>query len=311
MIKRTLFFGSPAYLSTKNEQLVVNFPEEGKKEATIPIEDLGYVVLEDPQITITNGLIRKLVENKTAIITCDQQHLPCSLLQPLVGHTEQTERMRHQLNASQPLKKNLWQQTVEAKIDNQANHLLRREKNALKLKRWAKKVKSGDTGNHEAIAAAYYFQNIFSGLLPNFSRNQSRDVMGGNPPNNLLNYGYAILRAVTARALISSGMLPSVGIFHRNKYNAFCLADDIMEPYRPYVDAVVYEMVDAGGDISELNPNLKSQLLMIPALDVFLDGKRSPLMGAMSRTTNSLYECFYGSSRKIMYPEFQKEWRTS
>ena len=311
MIKRTLFFGSPAYLSTKNEQLVVNFPEEGKKEATIPIEDLGYVVLEDPQITITNGLIRKLVENKTAIITCDQQHLPCSLLQPLVGHTEQTERMRHQLNASQPLKKNLWQQTVEAKIDNQANHLLRREKNALKLKRWAKKVKSGDTGNHEAIAAAYYFQNIFSGLLPNFSRNQSRDVMGGNPPNNLLNYGYAILRAVTARALISSGMLPSVGIFHRNKYNAFCLADDIMEPYRPYVDAVVYEMVDAGGDISELNPNLKSQLLMIPALDVFLDGKWSPLMGAMSRTTNSLYECFYGSSRKIMYPEFQKEWRTS
>jgi len=305
MIKRTLFFGNPAYLSTKNEQLVVNFPEEGKKEATIPIEDLGYVVLEDPQITITNGLIRKLVQNKTAIITCDTQHLPCSILQPLVGHTEQTERMRHQINASLPLKKNLWQQTVEAKIDNQANHLLRREKNALKLKRWAKQVKSGDGGNHEAIAAAYYFQSLFNDIN-GFSRNQK-----GIPPNNLLNYGYAILRAVTARALVSSGLLPSVGIFHRNKYNAFCLADDIMEPYRPYVDAVVYDMVESGGAIGELNTNLKSELLLIPALDVFLDGKWSPLMVAMSRTTSSLFDCFLGSSRKIIYPEFQKEWHPS
>src|SRR5680860_1176 len=305
MIKRTLFFGNPAYLSTKNEQLVVNFPEEGKKEATIPIEDLGYVVLEDPQITITNGLIRKLVQNKTAIITCDQQHLPCSLLQPLVGHTEQTERMRYQLNASQPLKKNLWQQTVEAKIDNQANHLLSREKNALKLKRWVKEVKSGDAGNHEAIAAAYYFQLLFDDV-EGFSRNQK-----GVPPNNLLNYGYAILRAVTARALISSGMLPSVGIFHRNKYNAFCLADDIMEPYRPYVDAMVYEIIEDEPDFEELTQNIKAQLLTIPAMDVFIDHQWSPLMVAMSRTTSSLYDCFLGSSRKIFYPEFQKEWLPS
>ena len=305
MIKRTLFFGNPAYLSTKNEQLVVSFPEEGKKAATIPIEDLGYVVLEDPQITITNGLIRKLVANKTAIITCDQQHLPCSLLQPLVGHSEQTERMRHQLNASLPLKKNLWQQTVQSKIDNQANHLLLREKNALKLKRWAKEVKSGDAQNHEAIAAAYYFQSLFADV-EGFSRNQK-----GVPPNNLLNYGYAILRAVTARALVSSGLLPSVGIYHRNKYNAFCLADDIMEPYRPFVDTIVYEMVEAGGNISELNTSLKSQLLTIPAMDVNIDGKWSPLMNAMSRTTNSLYDCFLGSGRKILYPEFQKRWSPS
>lgn len=299
MIKRTLFFGNPAYLSTKNNQLVVNFPEEDKKEATIPIEDLGYVVLEDPQITITNGLIRKLVQNKTAIITCDSQHLPCALLQPLVGHTEQTERMRHQLNVSLPLKKNLWQQTVEVKIDNQANHLLKREKNALKLKRWAKEVKSGDTGNHEAIAAAYYFQSLFN-EVEGFSRNQK-----GVAPNNLLNYGYAILRAITARALVSSGMLPSVGIFHRNKYNAFCLADDIMEPYRPYVDAMVYEIVATEYDYAELNQGIKAQLLTIPAMDTYIDGKWSPLMVAMSRTTNSLYECFEGSSRKILYPVFE------
>lgn len=298
MIKRTLFFENPAYLSTRNQQLVVNFPEDGKKETTIPIEDLGYVVLEDPQITITNGLLSKLVQNKTAVITCDQQHLPCSLLQPLVGHTEQTERIRVQLNASLPLKKNLWQQTVIAKIENQASHLLKRNIKALKLQRWAKEVKSNDAQNHEAIAAAYYFQNLY-GHIEGFSRNQK-----GVPPNNLLNYGYAILRAVTARALVSSGLLPSVGIYHRNKYNPFCLADDIMEPYRPFVDGVVYEIEKAGCQIEDLSTNIKSELLRIPVMDVTIDGKLSPLMNAMSRTTNSLYECFLGSSRKILYPEF-------
>lgn len=141
--------------------------------------------------------------------------------------------------------------------------MLRCKKNALKLKRWAKTVKSGDTGNHEAIAAAYYFQHLFNEVI-GFSRNQK-----GVPPNNLLNYGYTILRAITARALVSSGLLPSVGIFHHNKYNAFCLADDIMEPYRPFVDTLVYKIVKAGGTINELNTQLKTQLLNIPALDIF------------------------------------------
>lgn len=297
MIKRTLFFGHPAYLSTRNGQLVASFPEAGKKEATAPIEDLGYVVLEDPQITITNGLLMKLLQHKTAVITCDAQHLPCSFFQPLVGHTEQTERIQHQLKASQPLKKQLWQQTVAAKIENQARHLLRRGKNALKLKRWAKEVKSGDAQNHEAIAAAHYFQNLFN--IAGFARNQK-----GMPPNNLLNYGYAILRAVTARALCGSGLLPSLGIFHRNKYNAFCLADDIMEPYRPFVDALVYDLVETGRQIDELGTDLKRELLRIPAMDVVVDGKQSPLMNAMSRTTNSLYECFLGTGRKLLYPVF-------
>ncbi|MGG5486654.1 type II CRISPR-associated endonuclease Cas1 [Gaetbulibacter sp. PBL-D1] len=297
MIKRTLFFGNPAYLSTKNEQLVVDFPEEGKAEKTIPIEDLGYVVLEDPQITITNGLLLKLVQNKTAVITCDKQHLPCSFLQPLVGHSEQTERMRYQLNASVPLKKNIWQQTVTAKINNQAQHFLSRGKNAIRLKRYAKDVKSGDFGNQEALAAAFYFQNLFD--IDGFSRNQK-----GVPPNNLLNYGYAILRAVTARALVSSGLLPSVGVFHSNKYNAFCLADDVMEPYRPFVDALVYDIVETGCGLDELTKSIKADLLMIPALDVVIDGKQSPLMVAMSRSTNSLYECFAGVSRRVLYPEF-------
>lgn len=296
MIKRTLFFGNPAYLSTKNEQLIVSFPEKDKPEASIPIEDIGYVVLENPQITITNGLLTKLIQNKAAVITCDKQHLPCSFLQPLNGHSEQTERIRHQLNASVPLKKNLWQQTVIAKIENQANHFLYRSKNALRLKRYAKQVQSGDLNNQEALAAAFYFQNLFD--IPKFSRNQK-----GMPPNNLLNYGYAILRAITARALISSGMLPSVGIFHSNKYNAFCLADDIMEPYRPFVDSLVYDIVSSGLDYEELTTEIKSKLLTLPAMDVVIDKKKSPLMIAISRTTSSLHSCFEGSSRKILYPK--------
>ena len=300
MIKRTLFFSNPAYLSTRHEQLVVKYPKDEKPTKEVPVEDLGFVVLEHPQITLTNSLMMKLVQNKTAIITCDKQHLPCSILQPLVGHSEQAERYSKQLNASLPLKKQLWQQTVISKIYNQARHLECRQKNALKLDNWAKKVKSGDSDNHEAVSAAYYFQNLFD--INGFSRYQH-----GIPPNNLLNYGYAILRAIVARALISSGLLPAVGIFHHNKYNAFALADDIMEPYRPYVDAVVFDIVETGANIEDLNLKIKSELLQIPALDVWIDGKWSPLMNAVSRTTASLYACFEGSLRKVLYPEFKWE----
>lgn len=298
MIKRTLFFSNPAYLSTNNEQLVITFSDKEKLERRIPIEDIGIIVLENPQITLTNGLIMKLVQNKAAVITCDKQHLPCTILQPLVGHSEQTARFRKQLQASLPLKKYLWQQTISAKIRNQAIHLEKRGKSGKKLLRWAREVKSGDKENHEAIAAAYYWQNLFSDYK-GFTRYRS-----GIPPNNLLNYGYAILRAVTARALISSGMLPSVGIFHHNKYNAFCLADDIMEPYRVYVDNLVYDIVDSGVEIDQLNLNLKSNLLQIPVLDVVVADKASPLLVAMSRTTASLFDCFSGSSRLLDYPEF-------
>lgn len=297
MIKRTLLFSNPAYLSTKNEQLAVEFPDKSPGK-TIPIEDLGYVILEHPQITITNGLLTKLIQNKTAVITCDAQHLPCSILQPLVGHSEQTERMRYQLNASQPLKKNLWQQTISAKIHNQAAHMEFRGLESKKIRRWAGEVKSGDSENHEAIAAAHYFQLIFD-HVPGFSRNQK-----GVPPNALLNYGYAILRAVAARALSSSGLHPSVGIFHSNKYNAFCLADDIMEPYRIYVDALVRDITESSESFDEMNTALKTRLLQVPVMDVTIGGQTSPLMIAMSRTTASLFECFKGTSRKLLFPEY-------
>ena len=297
MIKRTLFFGNPAYLSTKNEQLVISFPE-GKPDRTAAIEDLGMIVLEHQQITITSGLLAKLTEKKIAVVTCNSHHLPDGLLLPMHGHSEQTERIRYQLNASQPLKKNLWQQTIAAKIQNQASHLKDKGKDFPRLHYLAKNVSSGDSGNHEAQAAAIYWQNIFD--LEHFNRGQN-----GIPPNNLLNYGYAILRAVIARALVSSGMLPSVGIWHHNKYNAYCLADDIMEPYRPFVDLVVCHLVETLDDYSELTTEIKKELLSIPVLDVKIDGQKSPLMVAASRTTNSLYECFAGVSRKIIYPEYE------
>ncbi len=297
MIKRTLFFGNPAYLSTKNEQLLINFPEADKESRTVPIEDLGMIILENQQITITNGLLAKLTERKVSIVSCNAQHLPEGLLLPMQGHSEQTERVRYQLEASQPLKKNLWQQTVTAKIKNQYALLMEKGKESKRMEYLFKNVNSGDSSNHEAQAAAIYWQELFN--VPDFNRGQV-----GIPPNNLLNYGYAILRAVIARSLVSSGMLPGVGIWHRNKYNAYCLADDIMEPYRPFVDLVVSHIVENFDDFAELNTELKKELLSIPALDVKINGQKSPLMVAASRTTASLYECFAGTSRKIIYPEY-------
>lgn len=296
MIKRTLFFGNPAYLSTHQEQLVVKFPDDTPGRQ-IPIEDIGMIVLEHQQITITNGLIAKLSERKVAIVSCNAQHLPDGLLLPMTGHTEQTERIRHQIEATIPLKKNLWQQTVSSKIRNQAALLAEKGKESKRMEYLSKNVSSGDPDNYEGQAAAIYWKQIFD--IPDFTRGQA-----GIPPNNLLNYGYAILRATVARALVSSGMLPNLGIWHHNKYNAFCLADDIMEPYRPYVDLVVYHLVEQEDELAELTIPLKKELLTIPALDVQIDGQKSPLMVAVSRTTNSLYECFAGTRRKILYPNY-------
>ncbi|HFS67982.1 MAG TPA: type II CRISPR-associated endonuclease Cas1 [Flavobacteriia bacterium] len=298
MIKRTLFFTNPAYLKTKNKQLVISYPDKDKEVKTIAIEDIGIIVLENQQITLTNGLIANLCKNNTTIITCDDKHIPVCVLQPLTGHSEQTERYQFQLNASIPLKKALWQQTISKKIKNQAILLHLNKIPCHKMYKWAKDVKSGDTENHESRAAVFYWKKLFD--IQYFTREQF-----GIYPNNFLNYGYAVLRAVTARALVSSGMLPSVGIFHKNKYNAFCLADDIMEPYRPFVDKLVFKIINENPNITELHTTIKMQLLQIPVLDVYIDKKRSPLMIAMSRTTNSLFECFKGIHRKIKYPELQ------
>lgn len=320
MIKRTLYFSNPAYLSKKDEQLVIKLPESKNKsenriydpsesdsnqkyrdrgnENIIPIEDIGIIILDNQQITLSHGLLAAFLNNNCAVVTCDDKHLPTGLFLPLESHQEQSERFQTQIEASEPLKKQLWQQTVSVKIINQAMVLSKRKVNNDNMKRWSKKVRSGDPDNFEGRAAAYYWKNLFPPEL-DFIRDRY-----GQPPNNLLNYGYAILRATVARGLVASGLLPTLGIHHHNKYNAYCLADDIMEPYRPFVDDFVATFVEDGEDFTELTPSIKKQLLSIPAMDITIENERSPLMVGLQRTTASLARCYAGESRKIIYPVF-------
>lgn len=309
MIKKTLYFGNPAYLSLRNAQLVIKLPDvenatalpealRKQMEITKPIEDIGIVVLDNKQITITSGLLEALLENNCSVITCDSKSMPTGLMLPLYGNTTQNERFREQLNSSLPLRKQLWQQTIQAKINNQASVLKDCKGEEVKcMNVWASDVRSGDPDNLEARAAAYYWKSMF-GDIDGFTRERE-----GIPPNNLLNYGYAILRAIIARGLVTSGLLPTLGIHHHNRYNAYCLADDIMEPYRPYVDELVFQLVQKYGEKSELTKEIKTYLLSIPTLDVVIGGKRSPLMIAVGQTTASLYKCFSGELRRIVYPE--------
>lgn len=323
MIKRTLYFGNPAYLRTANEQMVVEFPSPAGTEEVVkprphmaPIEDLGVVILDHPQITISQALLSKLLANNTAVITCNATHHPTGMLLNLDGHTLQSRLFAAQTEASEPLKKQLWQQTIAAKIQNQAALLgaVRRGGDLWGapdklLTGMAREVKSGDSDNMEARAAGYYWKNIFEGLACGRAFVRERE---GPPPNSLLNYGYALLRAVVARCLTGSGLLPTLGIHHRNQYNAYCLADDIMEPYRPYVDRVVYGIAAAykgAGDGPEITKEVKARLLAIPAMDVQIarsvtarDTERRPLMVAAEVTTASLARCYEGKARKLLYP---------
>ena len=298
MIKRTLYFGNPAYLKTANEQLVIEMHDSGEAKST-PIEDIGLLILDHQQITITQALLAKLLEKNVAVITCDNTHHPTGMMLSLDGHTLQSQKFQAQVDATTPLKKQLWQQTVMAKIENQAAMLaFCREENKLLLN-LAASVKSGDCENHEAQAAAYYWKRVFPDFL------EFRRERYGPPPNNLLNYGYAILRAIVARSLTASGLLPTLGIHHRNQYNAYCLADDIMEPYRPYVDYIVWQIIRTNGKYLEMSPSMKKALLELPAMDVKIDGKKSPLMNAVQRTTASLAKCYEGTTRKLLYPEME------
>lgn len=300
MIKRTLYFGNNAYLHTKDEQLIIDFADKEKPQATVPIEDIGVVILDAYQLTISQNLITKLLHNNVALISCDERHLPQGLMLNLDGNHVQSERFKAQIAASEPLNKNLWKHTVKAKIRNQRFILDGLGIETENMKYWERSVSSGDISNYEGRAAAYYWRCVFEDYIEDFTRGRFEAE-----PNNLLNYGYAILRAITARSLVASGLLPTLGIHHHNKYNAYCLADDIMEPYRPYVDRVVLDILVSGVDVSELTPELKRQLLQIPVVDIVIEGKSNPLMIGMQRTTASLYACFEGSQRKIKFPEIE------
>src|SRR5690554_4385006 len=293
MLKRTLYIGNPAYLKLKDRQLKVIDPETGGEKGSVPVEDVALLLLDNYQITLSHQLIVALQGNNIAIVSCDAHHLPFALMLPMSGHVEHSERLRNQINMSEPLRKQLWKQTVEAKISQQMLLLKKLRKPHAPLAEYVNQVKSGDSTNMEGIAAQYYWKQLFE----NFTRERE-----GDSPNNLLNFGYAILRSIVARALVSSGLNPTLGIFHRNKYNPYCLADDIMEPYRPYVDWMVFNYLQDYPENTALTTEVKAYLLQIATHDTQIMQKLRPLMVAVSSTTSSLQKCFNGELRIIRYP---------
>jgi CRISPR-associated protein Cas1 len=298
MLKRTLYFGNPAWLSTKQQQLLIDLPDKDEK-ISVPIEDIGILVIDHREITLSQSLLCRLLENNVAVVSCNSQHMPQGMFLNFEGNQLQNLHWRRQISYSEERKNALWQQLISAKLANQAELLRQVSQNEAPLLRWAKRVEPGDSGGLEARGAAYYWPKVFSRWLPKtFNRGRS-----GEPPNNLLNYGYAILRAITARSIVGSGMLPAWGLHHHNKYNAYCLADDVMEPYRPFVDLLVVRVISNNGLSQELSPIIKRELLQLPTLDVSLELETRPLMVAMQHTTASLAQCFAGNRKKLKLPD--------
>jgi CRISPR-associated protein Cas1 len=274
--------------------MIVVLTETGETKTAV-VEDLGFVVLEHQQISISLPLLDELVKNNVAVVFCDKSFHPASMLLNLNGHHLQQEIFSQQIKAGSPLKKNLWKQTVEAKIKNQAGLLKILGKEFKKVLYFSTNVKSGDAENREGAAARAYWPVLFGA---SFTRERY-----GRPPNNMLNYAYAVLRAAVARSLAGSGLLATLGIHHHNRYNAFCLADDIMEPYRPFVDGLVFKLANSIDDITELTTEIKMRLIGILTADVKLGRQTRPLMVALSNTTASLARCFMGEEKRIVYPK--------
>lgn len=295
MLYRSIYIGNPAYLKLKDFQMKILCPETKAEKGSIAIEDVGLLMLDHWQITVSHQLIQKLMNNKVVVISCDTFHLPQGIMLPLYGHTEHSERVKYQLEASEPLKKQLWKQTIECKITNQTAVLEQLNCFADPMYEYLKNVRSGDITNMEGIAAQHYWKYLID---PEFLRGRF-----GEYPNNFFNFGYAVLRSIIARAIVETGLLPVLGIFHKNKYNPYCLADDIMEPYRPFVDLIVMEWIKAHPEATELNREAKSYLLNIATQDVKIGKITRPLLVAVKTTATSLYKCFTGEKKQIVYPE--------
>lgn len=290
MLKKSILVERKTQINCKLNQLIL---KNDQREASIPIEDIGFIVIDHPEVYLSITAMNMLIDNNASVIVCDQSHLPNGMFLNLNSHHIQQELFKAQLAASLPLKKQLWQQTIKEKIKNQGLLLqyITEEDNHFDFLR--NKVLSGDSSNMEAVAASYYWKSFFES---SFKRERF-----GSYPNNFLNYGYAILRAATARALSSSGLLNTMGIHHRNKYNAFALADDIMEPFRPLVDEQVHYIM-AHYEEQELNTTIKAELLHILTRTVYFKEEKSPLMVGLQKTASSLQQCFTGNRKKIKYP---------
>lgn len=291
MLKKTILLENKASLTTRNLQLVI---KTEVKESSIPIEDIGFIVVDHPEIYLSIPLMNLMIENNTSLILCNANHLPNGMFLNLNSHHIQQEIFKNQIDASLPLKKQLWQQTIVEKITNQGILLEKITSKKNNFDFLSSKVLSGDSSNMEGVAASFYWKSFFE---QKFKRERFGDY-----PNNFLNYGYAILRAATARALSGSGLLNTLGIHHKSKYNAFALADDIMEPFRPIVDEKVFELMQKY-DEQELNTTLKSELLQILTRTVYFKEEKSPLMVALQKTASSLQQCYTGDRKKIKYPK--------
>ncbi|WP_018674452.1 type II CRISPR-associated endonuclease Cas1 [Riemerella columbina] len=298
MLYRSIYIGNPAYLKLKDQQMKIICPESKNEKGSIPIEDIGLIMLDHFQITLSHQLIQRLMGNSVVVISCDAHHLPHGMMLPLYGHSEHSQRVKYQLEASEPLKKNLWKQVVEAKIGNQAEILKQLDTYYEPMLEYQRQVKSGDTTNMEGIAAQHYWKYLIS---PDFLRERF-----GESPNQFFNFGYTVLRSIIARAIVETGLLPVIGIFHRNKYNPYCLADDMMEPYRPFVDGLVIKWLNQNPEAEELNKEFKAYMLQIATMDVRIENNTRPLIVAVKTTIASLYKCYTGEKRQLSMPEFNE-----
>lgn len=294
MIKQTLFFTTPVSLSLKYNQIEIRY-KDVEEVITRPIEDVGVVIVENQMVHFTVPLLNALADNNVAVIFCNAQCMPNTMLMPLESNTIQQEVYRLQIEASLPTKKRIWKDIIEYKIRNQAALLDRLGRDGKVLKPYYMNVLSGDSDNREGLAAKIYWQEMYG---RQFNRNRN-----GEEPNSLLNYGYAILRAAVARALLGSGLFPAFGLFHRNRYNAFPLADDIMEPYRPFVDYAVYQIFECLPK-AYLNKEIKQSLVRVLFTDVKMKDQIRPLQVALSMTTASLVRALKDKKESIIYPSF-------
>ena len=294
MLKRTLVFSNSMILSMKNQQLVFAYKDSPNEKHTIPIEDIGMVLLENQQTHITLPLVNALIDNEVGIAICNSKGMPNAMILSMNSNNLQGETLRNQIDCGEVLKKQLWKQVIETKIRNQAALLNRIGKDGNVLKPFYSNVRSGDTDNKEGVTARIYFKNLFG---DSFARN--RDEPGINA---LLNYGYSILRTATCRAIVSSGLFPAIGIHHHNRSNAYPLADDLMEPFRPFVDGVVHNLVKCGE--VELSKDAKGELIRVLYSDTYYDKIKRPLCVGLSMTSASMVKCLSKELDKLNMPAF-------
>jgi CRISPR-associated protein Cas1 len=272
---------------------------DAEPRASIPCEDIGILVVDQPAVTFTHQALTRVLQAGATVVLCGPNHLPVGILLPLSDHTEVVSRLQVQINAGRAVNKRLWKQLVRAKIRNQANNLPNDHPARTRLLNMIPQVRSGDPTNFEAQAARFYWEAWRND--PAFRRRPEAD----DPINSLLNYGYAILRAAVARALVSAGLHPALGLQHCNRSNPFCLADDLMEPMRPWVDAIVVGI--ASSTTGELNPGNKRALLGLLHRTARTGSTAGPLMVALHRTCASLAQCLSGAEKKLLLPRLLTE----